>query len=289
MRVLTHQFRAVAIFCAVLIPGWAAVAAPHNASNKTSVPFRTAAGTESVVSVTASSPGTRWDKPGAEAAIASVYLDGHYNQDIAVDRGSTPTTYRIFLGPLTAGEHRLAVERNNQWSAPHAPLEVQKIVVTSASSSDREYTALAHAPILFARADTVGHFSDIPLLAWYEVFPNAGGEEIQYSYVFSNEDAGTPAGALMARWGRTTDIEYAYRVWLDRTGNVQRETFQGFSHRNTPFHGRKDGKHPYFLVATPNNVFADTGTSEIQYHMLPVKFDLSHHSREEESLLLNQN
>ena len=281
MRKLTALCRTIFIICTVLFVGPSALAAPPRPPAIAEFSFRIAAGAEPIVSVTASSPGSHWDKGGAEAAIATVYLDGHYNQDITVDHGSAPFTFQIFLGPLSAGEHRLAIERNNQWSAPDSPLDVQKIAMRSFSSSDPDYQALVHAPILYARADTIGHFSDVPLLAWYEVFPNSGGEEIQYSYVFSNEDAGTPPAALMARWGRTTDIEYAYRVWLDAKGKIQREIFQGFNHQNTPFRGKKDGQHPYILVATPNNVFADTGASEMQYHLLPVRADLSQHSREE--------
>ncbi|HEX5413429.1 MAG TPA: hypothetical protein VFZ27_16370 [Terriglobia bacterium] len=281
MRMLTASVRTIVILCTVLAGGPSALAGSSGAAAKAELSFRTSAGAEAIVSVTASSPGSRWDREGAEAAIAIVYLDGHYSQDITVDHGSAPFTYQVFLGPLSAGEHSLVVERNDRWSAPQAPLEVQKIAVRSVSSDDPEYAAIAHSPILYARADTLGHFSDVPLLAWYEVFLDSGGEEIQYSYVFSNEDGGTPPAALMARWGRTTDIEYAYRIWLDRDGKIRRETFQGFSHQDAPFRGSRDGEHPYILVATPNNVFADTGASEMQYHLLPVRADLSRHSREE--------
>lgn len=281
MRKLTTPCSTLLILSALLFAGSSALAAPSRAESKAEFSFRTSASAEVIASVTASSPGSRWDREGAEAAIATIDLDGRYNQDIAVDHGPAPFIYQIFLGPLSAGEHRLVIERNDRWSAPHAPLEIQKIAVRPVSPADADYAAVIHAPILYARADTLGHFSDVPLLAWYEVFPDSEGEEIQYSYVFSNEDAGTPPAALMARWGRTTDIEYAYRVWLDREGKIQRETFQGFSHQNSPFRGNKDGEHPYILVATPNNVFADTGASEMQYHLLPVRADLSQHSRDE--------
>ena len=38
--------------------------------------------------------------------------------------------------------------------------------------------------------------------------------------IWSNEDGGTNTPALMARWGRTTDIEWIYRVVLDRAGAI---------------------------------------------------------------------
>lgn len=231
--------------------------------------------------VTASAPGASWGRPGAEASLATVYLDGEYNQDIVVDHGSEVWTYSIFLGPLRAGSHRLRLERNAQWSAAGAGLDVRKVAVRAVPSSDPGYSALAHAPAIYARADTVGHFSDVPLLMWYEVFHEGSGVVLQYSIVFTNEDAGTPTPALMARWGRGTDIEYVYRVGLDSDGRITSEAFQGFNHHDVPFRGRRLGNHPFLLVATPNNVFADTGASLLQYRLLPVVADLGQHSREE--------
>jgi hypothetical protein len=254
---------------------------PAYASSNREFLFTVSAPSEGVAEITASAPGASWGKPGAEASVATVYLDGEYNQDIVIDHGSVPWTYRVFLGPLTAGSHRLRIERNARWSAAGAGLDVREVHTRVVSSGEPGYAALAHAPVLYARADTVGHFSDVPLLMWYEVFPEAAGKLFQYSFIFTNEDAGTPTPALMARWGRGTDIEYAYRVVVDASGKAVRETFQGFHHDEVALAGKHLGDHPYLLVATPNNVFADTGASILQYRMLPVEADLSHHSREE--------
>ncbi|MGA2630978.1 MAG: hypothetical protein ABSG54_12295 [Terriglobia bacterium] len=236
---------------------------------------------EAVAEVIASAPGAAWGRAGAEAAIATAYLDDHYNQDVIVLHGEERWTYRVFLGPLEAGNHRLRVERNAQWSAPSAGLKVENVHVIEVEPKDPEYRASAHAPILLARADTVGHFSDAPLLMWYERFQEGPNQTIQYSIVLSNEDSGTPTEALMARWGRASDIEYVYRVTLDAGGKVQQEIFQGMDHDDRAFHGQRLGQHPLILVATPNNCFADTGYSVLQYHLLPVFADLSGDSREE--------
>ena len=49
---------------------------------------------------------------------------------------------------------------------------------------------LARAPILEARPDTLGRFSDVPLVAWLEQDAlSGGGRRLRYSVVFSNEDA----------------------------------------------------------------------------------------------------
>ena len=236
---------------------------------------------EAVAEVVASASGGAWGRAGAEAAIATVYLDDHYSQDVIVLHGEERWTYRVFLGPLEAGKHQLRIERNTQWSAPGAGLNVENVRVTGADPKNPDYQATAHAPILLARADTVGHFSDAPLLMWYERFQEGPIQTIQYSIVFSNEDSGTPTEALMARWGRASDIEYVYRVTLDDGGNVQKEIFQGMDHDDRVFRGRRLGQHPLILVATPNNCFADTGYSVLQYRLLPVFADLSGNSREE--------
>ena len=69
----------------------------------------------------------------------------------------------------------------------------------------------ANAPILFARLNTVGKFSDIPLLLYCERLQENSEPVLQYTVIFSNEDGGTSTRALMARWGRSTDIEYVYK------------------------------------------------------------------------------
>jgi hypothetical protein len=237
---------------------------------------------EAFAEITASAPGASWDHVGAEGSIATVWLDGEYNQDLILTRGEEPEKFRVFLGPVSAGAHTLRVARNERWSAAHAGLAVNDVRVTSRDPSAPDYRALTHAPIMYARADTLGRFTDAPLLTWYERFPQPDGSEmIQYSIIYTNEDGVTPTDALMARWGRTTDIEYVYRVTFDRTGNITNEIFQAPDHHDLHFHGRKLGQHPYFLDATLNNVFLDGGETAIQYRFVPVAADLSHHSREE--------
>lgn len=244
--------------------------------------FQMSSGGEAVAELTLSAPGASWDKPGAEGSVATLSVDGKYNQDILVVRGSEPAKFSVFLGPLAAGSHVVSVQRNAQWSAAGAGLEVGEVRAHSSGSTGEEARALEHAPILYARVDTIGRFSDAPLLSWYERLPEAnGGETIQYSMVFTNEDSGTPIDALMSRWGRGTDVEYIYRVTFDASGSVTNEIFQGPDHADMHFGGRKLGSHPYFTNVARNNIFFDAGTAAIQYHFIPIPFDLSQHSREE--------
>ncbi len=92
------------------------------------------------------------------------------------------------------------------------------------------YQAMSLAPFVYARPDTVGRFTDVPLLMWYETELTARGTRYRYSVVFSNEDGGTPADRLMATWGRTTDIEYVYSVEVDANDAILSEDMQGPKH-----------------------------------------------------------
>jgi len=251
------------------------------AAEQDSVRFTMATTAEAVAEITASAPGASWETTGAEASVADISVDGQYNQNLVLYRGAQSSVFKVFLGPLAAGAHTIRVQRNAEWSAPNASLNVESVKASSAGAGAAEYAALVHAPILYARADTIGHFSDVPMLMWYETSPSDGGTNLQYSFIFSNEDGGTATDALMARWGRTTDIEYVYRVQLDASGNITHETFQGPDHQELPFHGKKLGQHPFLLNVSRNNNVIDIGYSAMQYRIYPVQADLSQHSREE--------
>jgi hypothetical protein len=136
------------------------------------------------------------------------------------------------------------------------------------------------APILYARPNTVGRFTDLPLLMWYEVVPTVRGRQYRYSVIFSNEDGGTQTDRLMATWGRTTDIEYVYGVEVDDGGRILAEEFQGPGHEVPAFKGTHEGRHPLLWVSTDNNMVSETGPTDIRYAPVPVKFDLTDASRE---------
>ena len=251
------------------------------AADRAEIRFQLSANAEAVAEMTLSAPNASWDKAGSEGSVATLSVDGQYNQDVLVVRGSEPSEFKVFLGPLPAGEHKLSVRRNEQWSAGGAGLEIAGLRAYASTATGEEARALAHAPILYARADTIGRFSDAPLLSWYERLPEATGETIQYSMIFTNEDSGTPIDALMSRWGRGTDVEYVYRVTFDPQGNITSEIFQGPDHADLKFTGKKLGMHPYFTNVARNNIFFDAGSTSLQYRFVPIPFDLSQHSREE--------
>ena len=82
-----------------------------------------------------------------------------------------------------------------------------RIALTPVYQDAADQAALALAPFVYARPNTVGRFTDVPVLMWYEREPTTRGTRFRYSVIFTNEDGGTPADRLMATWGRTTDVE----------------------------------------------------------------------------------
>jgi hypothetical protein len=80
----------------------------------------------------------------------------------------------------------------------------------------------------------------------------------------------------MARWGRSTDVEYVYRAFPNRA------TIQTSGHKEVEFHGKRDGTHPLLMPITDNNMIGEADTpTPIRYQIAPVLVDLAGHSREE--------
>ena len=244
--------------------------------------FRVESESEVLLSLTAAAPHTSWVEKGSEAAVATVSVDGRYNQDIILFAGERRFTYEVLLGHLRPGEHALRVEFNRKQSAPKAStIEIHDAKISTVERAQPDYQALSLAPIIYARPNTIGRFSDVPLLMWYETERNNSLTTIRYSVIFTNEDGGTQTSALMARWGRTTDIEWVYEVQTNAEGKVLAATFQGVEHKTRPFQGKKLGGHPALIVVSDNNNVSDQGESDVRFALRPIAFDLSRSSREE--------
>jgi len=236
---------------------------------------------EAVALVRAGCARCAWGEAGREAVALTLSVDGAYSQHLVLVRGESSAEYRVSLGAVTAGRHELTIDRDAALSAKGAgdvSIDVP-IVVVLPSGSD-EYVAQSMAPILHARPNTVGRFTDLPILMWYEVAPTARGRLFRYSVIFTNEDGGTETDRLMATWGRTTDIEFVYGVEVDGDGRVLAEEFQGPGHEVPPFTGRHEARHPLLWVSTDNNMVSESGPTSIRYAPAPERFDLTNASRE---------
>ncbi len=250
--------------------------------------FNVAEETEVGLEIEARSPGASWAREGAEAAAVLISVDGEYNQDLLLWAGDELFQYRVMLGHLTKGKHTVSVALNLPRSAAGAQLAEVKslrplLLATAPRSggSKEDQLALAHSPVLYARANTIDHFTDIPLLMYYEILRSGGTDlTVRYTVIFTNEDGGTQTVALMARWGRGTDIEWAYEFHL-RDGKITEETYQGVSHETKAFTGsRTAGQHPLLAVASDNNNFSDLACSAVRFAPLPIRADLETATRE---------
>jgi len=270
-RLLGLLGRTATLILTLLVP--AVSAAPHR--------FRMAGEGEAVAEISMQAPGADWGRPGREAAVAELWVDGEHSSDVLGLGERGQGNYRILLGRLGQGEHAVEIRRSAAHSAAEISPVVSQVSVQPYYPDSAEYRMIAHAPYLQARANTIGRFTDVPLFAYCERIDGAGGECLQYTIVFSNEDGGTSTRALMARWGRTTDIEHVYRVCFDRGGAVSSAVIQTRDHKEVSFEGIREGQHPVLAVVTDNNmVAAADGVSPLRFHLAPRLVDVSRSTRE---------
>lgn len=253
------------LFCVVLLP----------AQN---YPFQMDAPAEVIAEIDMQAPGTDWGRAGRESVLANLTLDESRKQNVMVFGGGDKYRYRVWLGALEPGAHQLRIERHPEQSARGVNLQVNGVTYRQFKPSDPDYDIIANAPLLYARPNTIGKFTDIPLMTYCE---RLGDGSLRYSVIFSNEDGGTSTRALMARWGRVTDIEHVYQVWLDKSGKPLRTLIQTRDHKDIPFQGKYEGQHPLLAVVTDNNMVDGTGVAPVRYQQAPIVVSLGQASREQ--------
>jgi hypothetical protein len=244
--------------------------------------FESRGDAEAIARITVECGGCDWQTAGSEAVVLAVTLDDRAPVHVPITRNGQ-SEHRVMLGAVAAGTHRVDVVEESNLTSPALrgtgaaawSIEIEQIENGSAA-----HQAIALAPFVHARPDTVGKFNDVPLLMWYEIEPTERGRRYRYSVIFSNEDGGTPADRLMATWGRTTDIEYVYSVEVDGGGNILAEDMQGPEHEILPFKGKREGRHPLLWVATHNNMVLDRGDTTVRFAAAPTLTDLQDVSRE---------
>jgi hypothetical protein len=236
-----------------------ALAVPATAAANTTEQFSSPRGGEALVALTAAAPGADWGTSGAESAVVALLLDGRKVEDLVLFAGARPFTYRAALGRIAPGRHRLDVGFVARKSPPGARAPRVSAVRVSLAGPD-EGRAARFSPIVVGRdiPEVPGVYennhTDVPLLAYHTTSTDDQGRTvIEYTEIWSNEDGGTNTPALMARWGRTTDIEWIYRVTLGADGRPVSEVYQAPNHATLPFTGVKVDDHPVLRTATANN------------------------------------
>jgi hypothetical protein len=234
--------------------------------------FKTPEGAYAIVRFKTSHSG-----PTVPAAAVDLMVDGQTDQVIltpAVDR----SPYEALLGPFRAGLHEARLGPSSLWPTVDVPLRIENTAIEIVTPADPRFALFSNAPAIGLRPDTIGTASDLPLLMYVEDTTEGDSRWLRYSIIFSHEDGGTPGPALMARWGRTTDIELAYEVEL-RDGRIVQARYQGPDHRVMQ-NERLGVRPPFLLVSTLNNMFLDRGRSAARVRMVPLKKDLTVRSRE---------
>ncbi|TFB12803.1 T9SS type A sorting domain-containing protein [Candidatus Marinimicrobia bacterium MT.SAG.4] len=230
---------------------------------------------------------TNWSIPDSQSAVLTIYIDstdGPQNQDIVLFKGNELFVYKASLGRIDSGSHSIEVYFNGDKSPSGAQfvfLDVLSLVPIALNS--RDYDVFRFSPVLYGRdlvSDDESVRTDIPLLMWHEVDTVGSDKWIEYSMIWSNEDGGTNSVSLMSRWGRTTDIEWFYRVKISSNGNVLEEYFQGPGHSTTFFQGNKINDHPILKTVTINNMVSDVGVSNYKFFLSPERSKHERHSRE---------
>ncbi|MFF1836503.1 hypothetical protein ACFVXE_20185 [Streptomyces sp. NPDC058231] len=232
---------------------------------------------EALIDLNAAAPGTDWAVKGAESAVVSVSVDDRYATDLVVS-GAQPLHRQLALGRLTVGLHQLRLHFAEERSAAVSTSAVlDTLRVSTYAPGNPEYQVLRYAPVVYGRnLAALGNpyqnaTTDTPLIAWHDTAPatTPGHTTLTYSVVWSNEDGGTNTPALMARWGRTSDIEWIYSVEVDEHGNrvTGSDTYQAPDHRTLHFSGRYEGDHALLETCTSNNNMCDVVDDPMRFFL----------------------
>jgi hypothetical protein len=284
MRIGRALVLAIMLSCTTVV-GFGGPAAAHSTGRLTlgahrpdvRVPFLVRRAGEALVDLRAAAPGTDWATVGAESAVVSISVDGRYATDLVVS-GAAPLARQLALGGLGAGRHVLRLHfASDRSPARSARVTVDRLHVSTYGRHDPQYQVLRFAPIVYGRnlAELGSPYqnatTDIPLIAWHESTPAAvpGHTVMTYSLIWSNEDGGTNTPALMARWGRTTDIEWIYSVEIDGHGDrvPGSDTYQAANHETLHFAGRYEGAHAVLSTCTSNNNMCDVADDPMRFFL----------------------
>lgn len=255
------------------------------------VPFSVGAPGEGVATVTMTAAAADWGLPNAESVVVGYDVDGVHFGTIVVYGGAAPTPYRIMLGALGAGEHVLGLRHEKKLS-PASKSSVTLVaapVVEAIAAPDVRTDFTRFAPVLLGldtelNAAYSGGIpvrgnaaSDVPLVVYATAEPGVGLTTYRYTMIWSNEDGGTGQfpDLLIARYGRTTDIEGIAEVDVDdTTGDLLAVRYRpDESGMLATFAGTFQGTHPILRTSTANGLIADDGASTLQFAIPPLAYD----------------
>lgn len=296
-------------------PGTASVPGPYGGSLSLGAAM-TAGNGEGAVELALAGPGTSWGAAQPSSVVADVTLRDVSTQvsvpaqQIVLFAGATPFIYTGFVGQVDAGDSysvTVGVEPSRRdgglSEVPKGQLPqivVDQVGLVAFDPTSTDGLLESHAPVVYGRSTSALH--DTPVLLDATATPlGAGVEQVNYTMLWSHEDAGTAFVPLLewSAWGRLTDIESMLTMTVDTsTGQVTQasylwggvpksgypdsdgalsETSQAF-----PLTGstRWWGGHPILRDATGNNDFVVGTTSPLRFQLLAVPGPLDGATRE---------
>jgi hypothetical protein len=253
------------------------------------VPVTVGAPGEGVATLTLAAATADWGTLGRESVVLSYDLDGTKIGTIVV-HSSAPIAYRLLLGAVTAGDHTIGLRQEKKLSpADDSPVLIEASAsIEAITSGDPRYDLTRFAPILLgldadlnivpiATGTHPGNaVSDMPVVLYARPIAHAGFTTYRYTMIWTNEDGGTGQfpDVLIARYGRTTDIETFFEVDVSDVGVLQAVRFRpDESGSLATFNGAFQGTHPIVRTSTGNGLIADDGESTLHFTLVPFLFD----------------
>ncbi len=234
------------------------------------------------VQLRARTPGASWEDARRACGVLTVSIDERYEQHVFLAGNGEWAGYEFIVGPVAPGLHAIRLDWMRDWTPDLAQApELRDVRLEPLRQDDPALEPVLRAPSIWLRADTIGRFSDVPLALYWERLKAPPGERLVYTLIMTNEDGGTNTERLMARWGRTSDIEWCYAH--AGAGDAREDSYQGRDHETLAFRGRYDGWHPNLYDVTLNNIFSDapSGAAQtVRVRPLPVFADLARSTRE---------
>ncbi len=255
-----------------------------------SLAFDVAAPGEGVAVLTLAADTASWGTLGRESVVLEYDVDGSVLGTIVVYGGPQPASYRVLLGDLAAGQHRIGLRHLRRLSpASDSPVTVvQAANVEAIPPADPRWAFTRFAPVLLGIDDKLNlvgtgvsahppnSVSDVPLLVYARAVPGAGMTTYQYVMIWSNEDGGTGQfpSVLIAQWGRTSDIETIVEVDVTDAGALAAVRYRpDESGTLANFDGSFQGTHPVVRTATANGLIAADGASTLRFAVAPFAYD----------------
>ena len=251
-----------------------------------SLPFSASAAGEGKAVLSLLAETADWGTYERESVVVQYDLDGVPLGVIVVNDGEQAVDYPIMLGEVSAGGHTIGLRHSKKLSpADDSPVQIHATAAVSVlTPSDPGYDALRFAPALLGidnELNIVGSHpgnavSDIPMLQYVRATPGVGKTTYTYVMIWSNEDGGTGIypDVLIARYGRTSDIENIVDVDVSDTGTLMEIRFRP-DESGVPaiFAGSYVGTHPIVRTATANGLIADDGDSTLRFLLAPFELD----------------